>query len=312
MRHTSPTLTSRHARAGFTLIELLVVVAIIALLISILLPALGRAKENARAVVCLSNMRSSGQAANVLFSELGRMQLIANEENVDAADPGRLKYLYGENGELLSWPLALAYGSGMHYANNWDWGVRATSFTAARARAADMNTELKFLTCPSDNVQIATPFYPRGSSGLRPNAAAGPNGAGTEYWGRLSYGINEDIVGSDIAPTELTGQSLPACWRSAPYGNDCVECIGESYAPPGISLRQHRSPTAGQPRPHLAAQRGGAADRHRGQHRRYPQSGARVALRIATAQRAGEGPISRRLPGKARATATFPPSRRPD
>jgi prepilin-type N-terminal cleavage/methylation domain-containing protein len=72
---SSPRPPARRGR-GFTLVELLVVIGIIALLISILLPAMNKAREQGKMTLCLANLRSFGTLLNFYANDnKGRVPL---------------------------------------------------------------------------------------------------------------------------------------------------------------------------------------------------------------------------------------------
>ena len=69
IRRNIQTFYPRTQRVAFTLVELLVVIGIIALLISILLPALNKARRSAQATVCLSQLKQLGLAIGIYATE---------------------------------------------------------------------------------------------------------------------------------------------------------------------------------------------------------------------------------------------------
>ena len=95
------------ALRGFTLIELLVVVAVIALLISILLPALGRAREQGRQAVCLANQKTLALAF-VQYAAENRDGIVSawTQRKSNGGDPGRdeswVDWPLWENGKYLT------------------------------------------------------------------------------------------------------------------------------------------------------------------------------------------------------------------
>src|SRR2546423_4241231 len=101
-----------HRRKGFTLVELLVVIGLIAVLIGILLPTLGRAREAARVVACASNARQIALAIRLFSQEhRGYMPALSDKAWAYQNDKSRSIWVYhatpGQPPVLLDWASSL-------------------------------------------------------------------------------------------------------------------------------------------------------------------------------------------------------------
>jgi prepilin-type N-terminal cleavage/methylation domain-containing protein/prepilin-type processing-associated H-X9-DG protein len=168
-------------KRAFTLIELLVVVAIIALLIAILLPSLGKARDRANTTVCASNLRSWNSVMAVYQSSYDGFQL----------------------------PCRMFAGS----ASNWGWygasltgpcmGMNIADSSNGTYSAAMSAKIIKMLVCPAN-------VHPQGTDPLATPSWVG----GYTYNQTMGYGTTKeaDWLAGTPAAWQGAGTNYPNGW----------------------------------------------------------------------------------------------------
>lgn len=189
MNH-NPTRPTYLRQAGFTLVELLVVIGIIAVLISILLPALSKATASARRLQCLSNLRQIGVAFSSYEAENNSMVIPGATHYVNPGDPvdwmqmAQLQVLGTTKRRTSFYPIdpsqtwMLLICPSNTYAANAAYGANFCYFVGV-ALCGDLGVgqpqpmKLSKVKFPSDKILVA-------ESGSGGNYGASPDGSGSK------------------------------------------------------------------------------------------------------------------------------------
>lgn len=172
--------TTRQPRRGFTLIELLVVISIIAVLISLIAPAVQSARRAARKLECLNNMKNVALAMqNFSSSSGGALPYLTND--IPISNANGIGFIYGGG-----WPMALlpALDSTAVLKNIKQNAIVFSGASAPYSMQVNMNPGfeniwLPVFTCPDDNDSHRRP----GGLSFVVNAGFMPIQAGGGTWG---------------------------------------------------------------------------------------------------------------------------------
>ena len=166
-----------HRRCGFTLVELLVVIGIIAVLVAILLPVLGKARAQANRAVCLSNIRQLGTA----------ILLYCNDND-------------GYFPTCAFWDNGVTY---IPYPEDWiHWQSSRELNDSAIAKYVGRGEKLKMLLrCPADTFDGRKPH---------PGIAPGQGPYLYSYAMNRSAGVNARPLGARVGTKKITQWRAPA------------------------------------------------------------------------------------------------------
>ena len=153
----------RRDRGGFTLIELLVVIAIISVLIALLLPAVQTAREAARRIQCVNNLKQMGLALHNYESALGSFPsaeistLINPTWTIPAGNCNAFPPELGPGWGLFALMFPYLEQQGLFNALNFNLTIPDPANATARG------TRVSMCVCPSDTSPAAVSLYDCGN-----------------------------------------------------------------------------------------------------------------------------------------------------
>lgn len=192
----------RKPRRGFTLIELLVVISIIAVLASLIAPAVQSARRAARKLQCLNNMRNVGLAMqNFASTNNGSLPRLWTSQTVTN--------ISGTQGPMLvGWPIQLlpALDNTALLKN-----IRANSVPSSGYMVLDTtkdNVALEVFACPDD----VDSYKINGGLSFVVNAGFMPSGSGSGAWGVLDGLLQPGLIdfsqnGTSMEPTDIAAHT---------------------------------------------------------------------------------------------------------